>query len=642
MDGAGFIMMDQAGHPQLPMLTESLIIPDSARMEVRVLKSSYHEIEGDVAPFKGPILRTVDKASVPYTFGEVYKQDAWFPKDLASLRDPFILHDVRGIVVEVYPFQYNPVQHKLRVYTELEVEVVADGPGATNILDRSGGIERPDRSWEAVYMNLFGNYAGNREDPPPEDGDLLVISHGPFMAAMQPFVDWKNSIGINTSMVDVGVIGNNKDSIKAYIEQVYQNSNLSFVLLVGDHNEVKTFSYQYGPSDPTYSTLTADWYPDIFVGRFSAQNSDQVTTQVERTIAYEQESHDVVLGDWNSRGLGVASNQGPGHYGEYDDEHVDLVRDELLAYGFTEVERSYDYWGTKTIITNAINKGVRIVTYTGHGGPTGWGNGGGYSNSDVHKLQNVGMLPFVSSVACNVGEFDYGECFCEAWMRATHNGEPTGGIAHYGSSIGQYWDEPMFGQGNHCKNSKYGGVDRFWMEMNWSTCGCWFGGSCCMMEICGNSGRDMFMTWICFGDPSLRLTGQPGPQTLMADGWAVPIDDPVDINFTVCPGPDYAYDAYLLLGGVSGTYPGTKLPSGVTMPLNFDGLTILIMTNLNTPVFQNFLGTLDANGEGVATFSTNGVVPLNPHIVGTKIYFCATVGKGFDLATNAKSVTIVN
>ena len=54
-------------------------------------------------------------------------------------------------------------------------------------------------------------------------------------------------------------------------------------------------------SDPEYSTLLgSDSYPELFVGRFSAENVDQVATQVLRTITYERDlaaaksRHDVI------------------------------------------------------------------------------------------------------------------------------------------------------------------------------------------------------------------------------------------------------------------------------------------------------------------------------------------------------------
>ena len=91
--------------------------------------------------------------------------------------------------------------------------------------------------------------------------------------------------------------------------------------------------------------------------------------------------------------------------------------------------------------------GVSLINYTGHGSITSWGNGASLSGSQINSLTNQNMLPFVITVGCNVGEFNNtDECFAESWQRATHNGEPFGGIAHFGSTIPQSWEPPMHGQ----------------------------------------------------------------------------------------------------------------------------------------------------------------------------------------------------
>lgn len=645
LPGAAYVSFGEAGQPMLPRLTESFMIPDTAAMKVNVLDSEYDEItDVKIAPSKGTIYRSVDPASVPFTFGAEYEKDEFYPGKLVNPRAPHVIRDVRGMVVEVFPFQYNPVKQVLRVYKRIDIEVVADGESTENIIDRSTMPERPDRSFERIYRNLFSNYDNNRTDPPSEDGSLLIISHGAFMTAMQPLVDWKNSIGINTNMVDVATIGNNYNAIKNYITGVYNQGNLSFVLLVGDGNEVKTGSYSYAESDPSYSTITADKYPDVFVGRFSAQNTAQVETQVQRTIEYEQAGHDVSMGGWNARGLGVASNQGPGHYNEYDDEHQDLIRDELLAYGFTQVDQSYDPSGTTAKIRTAINNGVRCIHYTGHGYTQGWGNGGGFSNSDVDNLTNVGMLPFVSSVACLGGDFNGTTSFGEAWLRATHNGQPTGAIGAWCSSINQSWNEPMYGQANHTIGGKYGGADRFWTEMNWSLGGCWIGGGCCMLDLCGSTGQEMFMTWHIFGDPSLRLTGTSGPQTLKIDRWNIPVDSVIDAQFDIELGSDCAGYKYCIVTGATGTSPGTVLPGGLELPVNLDAWSYFAFANMNgLPLFSNFMGVLDAAGEGEAHLITTGMTPIDPRLIGTPLYFCAVAwpaGSPYEVVSNIKTLTI--
>jgi hypothetical protein len=63
----------------------------------------------------------------------------------------------------------------------------------------------------------------------------------------------------------------------------------------------------------------------------------------------------------------------------------------------------------------------------------------------------------------------------------------------------------------------------------------------------------------------------------------------------------HAGHAYLLLGSLSGTAIGTALPGGATLPLNFDFLTSTMLTQFNSGIFINTLGTLDAQGGAAST-----------------------------------------
>ncbi len=647
IEGLGFLSMSESGHPQLPAIHDSLIVPDDARMAVNVLGAEYHDVLGvDLLPWRGPIPRTLDPATVPFAFGPVYAQDAFFPASIVELGEPYVLHDVRGAVLTVAPFQYNPVQRVLRVYDAIEVEVLPVGTGGANVIDRASYGRRPDRTFHALYQSHFMNPGTYAVAPPPDVGDLLVISHGPFLGAIQPLVDWKLSQGQNVTLVDVATIGNTATAIKNHIAAVYAAGNLAFVLLVGDYPEIQSASYAGGLSDPSYSTMTADWYPDLFVGRFSAKTVAHVDTQVQRTLAYEQAPHDLSAGDWNAWGMGIASNQGLGigHYGEGDWQHEDLIRDELLDYGFTKVDQIYDPTGTKVMVKNALNEGRRIVNYTGHGSSSSWGSTG-FSSTDVAALSNMGHLPFICSVACVNGQFDLDTCFAEAWLRSTSGGQPIGAVATYMSSINQYWAEPMYAQGNHAKSGQLAACEHFWLEECGSVCGMWFSGSCTMMEICGTAGRDMFMTWNLFGDPSLHLYTASEPPTLVASGTEIPLGRPVDIALTVQPGVDYAAAKYFLLAGVSGTSPGFDLAGGaVHVPLQWDLLTYIVVANPNGWVFDGFQGTLDATGEATAVFDTTGYTPLDPVLAGLTMSLTAVVwhaGGPYELATNDVSLHFV-
>jgi len=67
---------------------------------------------------------------------------------------------------------------------------------------------------------------------------------------------------------------------------------------------------------------------------------------------------------------------------------------------------------------------------------------------------------------------------------------------------------------------------------------------------------------------------------------------------------------YLILGGVSGPSPGIPLAGGaVVLPINWDIFTAFEIANLNTKLFDNFLGVLNSKGQEEAKFSTLGTAP---------------------------------
>ncbi|MHC5007677.1 MAG: C25 family cysteine peptidase [Planctomycetota bacterium] len=511
IDGAAFTELvlqgegvtKEVGAPEVPIVCRSIIIPDDAAMQVNVLDSAFREIHDiDVVPSKGFISRAVNPADVPWKFGDAYENDAFSPGPLVKLSEPYIMRDHRGIVVRVYPFQYNPVQRVLRVYTDITLEVVTAGQGQVNVLNRPNHDRALSRAFHGVYGAHFINYASTvLYDPLDEVGEMLIICHDPWIPHMEPFAGHKNSIGIGTTIVGVSSIGNNETAIKAHIQQVYDTSDLAFVLLVGDGQHVEPAQSSGAAADPVYSLLAgSDSYPDIMVGRFSAESVQDVQTQVDRTIAYEMMP--ATLQDWFWKGTGVASNQGPGDDGEYDNVHVGNIRTLLLANGYTEMDEIYDPSGTAAMVSAALNEGRGIVVYTGHGSTTSWGSTG-FSNTHVNALTNDNMLPFITSVACVNGNFDGPLCFGEAWLRATNGGAPTGSIGFYGSSINQSWDPPMEAQDElaeiYCQGAYfcYG-----------TLC---YAGSCSMMDVYGGGGVSMFNTWHLFGDPSVCVVGTAEP-----------------------------------------------------------------------------------------------------------------------------------
>ena len=504
-----------AGEPNLPMIAVPAIIGDQQHYSIRLIDAQYTDFPMEVAPSKGDFPRTINPDDVPYTYGEAYSTDAFFPAQNVGLYDPYILRDFRGQNMVFYPFAYNPVTHTLRVYYNMTVEMYSDGQLGENTLSRRSSEVRMDPEFGALYQNHFINYSQglSKYNAVDETGELLIICHDAFMDAMQPFVNWKKQIGRPVTMVGTSVSGSTSDAIKTYIQSQYNsNPNISHILLVGDNAQVQsyyTFSGGYsGRTDQYYGQLVGnDYYNDVIVGRFSAENADHVTTQVDKVIHYER---DVTAADtWLSIGQGVSKNEGAGsgHFGEADYQHIDYIRDTLLHYNYTSIHRDYQnvqgVSSSAAIISQHINEGVSIINYCNHGSPTSWGVFN-YSNSHINALTNDNKLPFIWSVACNNGQLDYSQpCFAEAWMRATNNstGEPTGAIGGMFSYISQPWQPPMYGQ------DEMNNVLTEHRSIKRTLGGISTDGNMKILDQYNSNGQGLatYQFWLLFGDPTLTV-----------------------------------------------------------------------------------------------------------------------------------------
>ena len=511
-----------AGEPNLPMIAVPVIIGDRALMHIEVAESEFTDYENiEVAPSKGDFPRSIDPEEVPYTYGECYSQDAFFPAQIAILDEPYIHRDVRGQNMMIVPFQYNPVTKVLRVYNRLTLSMVKDGDDNRNIIENRMRSFSLDPEFKAMYENRYINYAESmsRYTPIEEAGELLIICHDAFMTAMQPFVAWKKQIGRPTTMVGTSTAGATAEAIKSYITNYYNSHpNLTDVLLVGDVAQIPgvyisagSGSYGYsGYGDAQYGqTVGTDYYNELIIGRFCCENEAQVTNHVNKVLNYERDLN--ASATWLPIGQGVSKNEGAGggHYGEADYEHIDLIRDDLLDYNYTTVHRDYQgvsgISSSAAIISQHINEGVSIINYCNHGSETSWGVFS-YSNSHVNALTNDYKLPYIISVACLNGKYDRsGDCFAEAWMRATNNsnGNPTGAIGGMFSYISQPWQPPMYGQDEMVDIL----VELQSSNIRHTMGGVSANGNMAILDLGANqnANKGTYNTWILYGDPTLTL-----------------------------------------------------------------------------------------------------------------------------------------
>jgi hypothetical protein len=140
---------------------------------------------------------------------------------------------------------------------------------------------------------------------------------------------------------------------------------------------------------------------------------------------------------------------------------------------------------------------------------------------------------------------------------------------------------------------------------------------------------------------TLELAGPFEFLPLKANRYTLSSRDADSIEFFLDGEPENAFRNYLLLGSASGTEPGTPLPGGsATLPLNWDAVTDFVARFINTPIFTDFMGALDGNGQAQAQLNTFG--PLGPGFVGTELSFAFACDHPWDYVSNPISIEIVD
>jgi gingipain R len=494
----------EQGMPELPRISRSIAIPSDSEAKLNIISSEYEDYKKlPIAPSKGSITRDKKPKDIPYTFDNIYKQSSFYPSVLATLSQPFIMRELSGVTVTVNAFQYHPSNKTLRVYKSVTVEVITDKTSTVNSISASNN-NRITEDFIPTYQNTFINYK-NIQAPtqgimnnPSETGSLLIITYDQFSSALTPFVQWKNSKGINTTVVNRSVVSstNNPAQIKSYIQNYYnQHPELTYVLLVGDYAQISSPAYSDGVSDPEYTKVAGnDNYPDIYVGRFSAESLTDVQTQVQRTIEFEQNGYNTTT--WFKKGIGIASAESAG--GESDIQHMDIIRNKLLNDNYTLVDRIYDPNALASSVSTSLNQGRGIINYVGHGSDTYWVTTG-FNNTNIKNLQNPGQLPFILSVACVNGTFQKSTtCFAETWLRSRDSsGSPIGAIGALMSTVNQPWTPPMVGQDKI--------IDLLVNDSRISLGGLCYSGETAMLDNGTSSDILTFNTWTLFGDPSIQI-----------------------------------------------------------------------------------------------------------------------------------------
>ena len=278
----------------------------------------------------------------------------------------------------------------------------------------------------------------------PQRGSYLIITPDNMVNHLDELVSFKRSQGFDVFVKTLGEIGTTSAEIKdAIAATLIADQMLEYVLLIGDVDGVAAMpSFYYGPendvTDQKYTHLLGDdFFPDVFIGRFSVDSLSELVVMIRKTINYHRQPL-ATNPNWLDKALVVAGNYSNTVPIPITPKWTSYwIRDLLLEEGFTTVDTVF-YPPTQqgaALIQNYINSGVGIVNYRGWGDANGW-HYPEFHVSDVAGLNNGWMTPVFTSFVCNSNDFanNVDPCLGEALIRAGTPSNPKGGVAIIGPS----------------------------------------------------------------------------------------------------------------------------------------------------------------------------------------------------------------
>ncbi len=437
------------GEALLPVLRKAVEIPQGTDpaieiLEYKALSFSLADLElpDRIYPAQPPIEKVPGaREAAEFRISEsFYASSKPYPDYRARIGETGQVRGHRFAVVEVAPVTYRPAEGTIEILSSIKVRITT--PGADHALTRAT-IDRyaSPRFEQAASRMLLGYEPPSAKAVPDRPVGYLIITDPEFYTDMQTLAAWKNTKGYEATVTRTSDIpgGATTTAIKTYILDAWQHwaTPPSFVLLVGDVEDIPAWTGTETDNPPTdlyYSTMTdPDYIPDLGIGRFSVTSPAEAASLVGKVVEYEKRLFSGTA--WLKRAVFMASED---NYSITEGTHNYVISNHFDPAGYTSDKLyCHTYSATTQQVRDAFNDGRGLAIYSGHGATTYWADGPQFTQSDVAGLTNLDMYPFIQSYACITGEYDYGECFAETWIREADKAA----LGFWASSVNSYWDE---------------------------------------------------------------------------------------------------------------------------------------------------------------------------------------------------------
>lgn len=390
--------LNEPGKPILPMLNKRFTFPFGTHIknvECKISEINTFTLTNKIKPATEPVVPDLKKTINNLPDNDIYSSKELFPNNWISYSIGSGLDEKNNhrmfLTIQAFPVRYIPAKDLIYYLENLEVKIIYE-------------------ETEETYFPVNSEY------------NLLIISPPMFSKNLEKLVDHKNSSGIDTILVTLDDIYNEKyftsegrdnpEKIKYFIKNAIEQWGIEYVLLIGGRkpgikekwhlpvryvnvNWANESSYisdlyyadiydglgEFSSWDTNGNGVYGEWpkssplidqmdlYPDVKIGRIPCRFKFELNVVIKKIITYEnsQISKKVVLsGGDNFDDIG---------YGGNNEIEGELVCNKTLEY-IPDFEKECVYSSQTDIsaknIRKALGKGSMFMHLHGHGSPLMW------------------------------------------------------------------------------------------------------------------------------------------------------------------------------------------------------------------------------------------------------------------------------
>lgn len=318
-----------------------------------------------------------------------------------------------------------------------EEPLKADAGGALALAYPVEALQEPRRLAVAALSGLLR--PALLAAPQPVDlasasgADYVLIGPADLLAAAQSLVEQRQAQGLKPLAVNVeavyeqfGAGRRGPEAIRAFLRHALETWSPAprFVVLVGDASYdpwgytgeaaraadrlptclVDTYFVGETASDHCYADLDDDLAPELAVGRLPARSAEQLQAFAAKIAVYEGTPANA---EWLRRALLVADKEA-----EFLNATQRIADEVLQPAGYqaqildlADPAHAQPADARQTLLA-ALDAGVSLVNYSGHGSPRWWASEL-LSSEDALGLRNRERLPIVTAMTCLTGYFHH-------------------------------------------------------------------------------------------------------------------------------------------------------------------------------------------------------------------------------------------